>query len=128
MGYAYTDLDLSLARQKDGDVQLLGDEGAIRVNLMNIVKTLQGSRRMRPDFAFGATNLLFEQMSDNTSRSLGNAVADSINAYEDRIDLSNVHVDANYQAKAYNVRLTYTLKEFGSQFQEYTLNFILKQL
>lgn len=123
----YSDIDISLKKQPDADVRMLIDIDAVNASLLNIVKTMQGQRRMLPTFAFGAYNILFEQMTDNTSERLGNALVTAIKQWEDRVDLINVHVLAAREDHLYHVTLSYSIKALGSA-TVFTLPFILQQL
>jgi phage baseplate assembly protein W len=128
MTYAYTDLDLTLSKQKDGDVQTLTDLDAVKTNILNIVRTIQGSRRMNPEFATGPHDYLFEPLSENVAKNIGEAILYVIETYEDRIDVENIHVVLNYPAAAYNISITFKLKSFGPTSESETFNFILKRL
>ena len=128
MAYAYTDIDISLSRQRDGDIKTLGDIEAVKASMMNIAKTMQGSRRMLPDFAYGVVYLLQELMSEDTARRLGEAILDALNLWEDRIDILNVNVHMAMEQATYNITVLYTLKSIGSTGETLTLNFILKRL
>jgi|WetSurMetagenome_2_1015567.scaffolds.fasta_scaffold01744_4 phage baseplate assembly protein W len=125
---AYTDIDLNLNKQKDADIQTLADLDAIKANLMNIAKTMQGSRRMQPTFCFGPTNFLAEQMTQQKSIDIGNALVESINQYEDRITITNINTQGNLQTGSYNVTLSYKVNAFGPADTIYKLNFILKRI
>ena len=128
MAYAYTDIDINFDRQRDGDIKLLTEVDAVKASIMNIAKTLQGSRRMLHDFSYGATNLLHENMSEDTARRLGEAVYNALDSWEDRINILNVNVHVGYEQSIYNITLTYELKAIGSLGETLTLNFILKRL
>jgi len=128
MAYAYTDIDINLDRQRDGDIKTLGDIEAVKASMMNIAKTMQGSRRMLPDFAYGVVYLLHELMSEDTARRLGEAILDALNTWEDRIDILNVNVHMSMEQATYNITVLYTLKSIGSTGETLTLNFILKRL
>lgn len=123
----YTDIDLNLNKQKDGDIQLISDLNAIKVNLFNIARTMQGSRRMQPNFCFGPSNFLGEQMTEQKAGDIGNAILESINQFEDRIEVTNINVIANMQTGAYNITISYKVKAYGSDIV-YSLSFILKRL
>jgi len=127
-GYAYTDIDIELQRQRDGDIKLLTDIDAVKASMMNIAKTMQGSRRMMPDFSYGVVNLLHEPMTEDVARRLGEAIYDSLNEWEDRINIKNVNVHMGFDQAAYNITLTYELKAIGSTGEVLTLSFILKSL
>jgi phage baseplate assembly protein W len=126
--YAYTDVDLDLNRQRDGDIKLLADIEAVKASMINIARTMQGSRRMLPEFAYGIVYLLHEQMSEDTARRLGETILDSLNAWEDRIDIVNVNVHMSMEQATYNITILYNLKSIGSIGETLTLNFILKKL
>lgn len=128
MTYAYTDLDLTFAKQKDGDVRTLVDVEAVRANIINIVNTMRGSRRMRPEFARAAHDFLFESLSESTAKNLGEAILDAINQYEDRAEIVNINVLVNYTARAYNITIRFKLKALGADREEYSFSFILKRL
>jgi phage baseplate assembly protein W len=127
MDSSYTDIDLSLRRQKDGDVRQLTDLEAIESNITNIMLTMQGGRRMLPEFAYNAYNILGDAITEANAKGLGNIILNALNAWEDRIVIENVNVMGSLSKKCYVVTLKFNLKEFGSGVI-YTLNYILKQL
>lgn len=128
MAYGYTDIDLELARQKDGDIKLLTDLDAIKANILNTVRTTMGSRRMQPDYFYGPINYLFEPISESSADGLGAQLLDLITTWEDRIEIENLHVEGNMRSATYNITLTYKLKALGSPAAVYSLSFILKKL
>jgi phage baseplate assembly protein W len=46
--------------------------------LGNILSTIQGSRRMLPQFALNSNNVLFDQMDEITAYELGDRVLEAI--------------------------------------------------
>ena len=126
MTFVYTDIDLNLNRQRDGDIKTLGDIEAVKASMINIARTMQGSRRMLPDFA--VVYLLHELMSEDTARRLGEAILDALNVWEDRISILNINVHMAMEQATYNITVLYTLKSIGSTGETLTLNFILKRL
>jgi len=74
----YRDLDMDLTMAQDGDVAVMEDADAISNSITNIVKTIQGSRRMLPRFAFNANQLLFEPLTQDTANRVANAMWDAI--------------------------------------------------
>jgi len=121
----WNDIDLKLRKQQDGDILVMTEEDAIINSLQNICSTLQGSRRMLPDFALPIFNLLFEPMDEETAYTLGNLMLNSITKWDDRIEVTTLHVNANYDLQQYEVALSFKLKQSVSQ--EQTFTFILKQ-
>ena len=47
----WKDLDILLRKQQDGDLKVMTDEDAVVNSLSNIFGTMQGQRRMLPEFA-----------------------------------------------------------------------------
>lgn len=121
----WKDIDIQLRKQQDGDILVMTEEDAIINSLQNICTTLQGSRRMLPDFALPFFNLLFEPIDEETAYKLGNLMLNSITNWDDRIEITGLHVNANTDALQYEVILTFKLKQSAAQ--EQTFSFILKQ-
>lgn len=103
----YSDLEIELIKQADGDVQKDEDVEAVKNSLMNIVMTRPGSRRMLPTFAQGIANILFEPMDENTARKLGSYMLDAIKTWEDRIVIENLHIHANEDWNQYECTLRF---------------------
>lgn len=121
----WKDIDIQLRKQQDGDILVMTEEDAIINSLQNICTTLQGSRRMLPDFALPFFNLLFEPMDEETAFKLGNLMLTSITKWDDRIEITGLHVNANTDTLQYEVILSFKLKQSAAQ--EQTFSFILKQ-
>jgi phage baseplate assembly protein W len=122
----YSDIDIELNKQNDGDIQKDEDVEAVFNSLRNIVMTFQGQRRMRPDFAYGPYNFLFEPINEKHAQALGTAVASAINTYEPRIDLKNVNVQYSPEQYYYNVILNFVMLGRGTDTM--TINYIIKRL
>jgi phage baseplate assembly protein W len=103
MANIYSDMDMELNMQADGDIRKDTDVQAIFNSLENIVTTIQGQRRMRPDFAYGPYNFLFEAITADNAERLGEVLNSAIELYENRIIVRNTHIEydtANNQYKA----------------------------
>ena len=121
----WKDIDIQLRQQQDGDIRVMTEEEAITNSLYNIFTTMQGSRRMRPTFPFPLHNVLFDQVDVETAGQVGGMLVDAIHAWDDRIDITNVHVNSNEDANSYEVSLTFTVKNSSQEPQVF--NFILNQ-
>ena len=124
--YAYSDVNIDLTQQTDGDVERNFDNNAIRNSLANILSTRRGSRRMLPTFGANLDEMLFEQMDNTTARRIGDIILNGIEAWENRIVVENVNVNANYDALQYEVNVTYHIRGIGEQGRS-TITFILRQ-
>lgn len=120
----YSDIDISLTKAQDGDVLRDEEEDAIKNSLQNIINTLQGSRRMLPEFAVDIHGILFEPMDDTTAYEIGNRLLGAIDDWDDRIVVENINVHSNYEQAQYEITLDYRVKT--SNVVE-TVEYILKQ-
>jgi phage baseplate assembly protein W len=109
----WKDLDINMGKKANGDIADSLDISAIENSLVNIWKTLPGSRRMLFPFASPSWGVLFEQIDEITARELGRMLLKSIERWEDRIQVSNLHVNADPDNGQYIVQLTYTVVSQG---------------
>lgn len=120
----YSDFDISLKTQNDGDITRDLEEEAVKNSLNNIFSTLKGERRMLPQFATVMSNLLFEPMDDTTAKRIGRLIREAIERWEDRVIVRKIHINANYDLMQYECTLSFRIipsKDY------YTTTFILKQ-
>lgn len=111
----WKDIDMELSKGNDGDIKAMKDVDAIGNSIKNIMKTVQGSRRMKPDFALPIHGLLFEPMDEATARRLGELMLQAIERWEDRVIVENLHVHANYDYNQYEVTLQFRLRNIDYQ-------------
>ena len=122
----YSDIDMELTKQADGYITRDTDVQAIFNSIENIVMTIQGSRRMRPDFALGPHNFLFEQITEANAQQLGNVIGSAIALYENRINVVNIHVEYNLYDNLYKVTINFTI--LGRTYVIESIDFTLKRL
>ena len=116
----WVDLDIELNQKADGDIADMKENSAIENSLGNIWKTLQGSRRMLFPFASPSWGVLFEQIDETTSRELGRMLLKAIERWEDRIEVENLHINADPDNNQYVVQLTYRVISDGDATYIYT--------
>ena len=121
----WKDLDILLRKQQDGDLKVMTEEDAVANSLSNIFGTMQGQRRMLPEFALPFFNILFEPIDEQTAYLIGNEMLSAIQKWEDRIEVLNVNVFPDEDNLQYIVTLTFKLRTSTSEPQTYTT--ILKQ-
>ena len=119
----YSDVDISLPRQTDGDITRDIDTEAVKNSLKNIVNTMQGSRRMLPEFAVDIHRLLFEPIDPITARSIGERLLKTIKYWDDRVQVNNIDIEPRYDTNSYRVRLNFTVL---SKTEEESIDFVLK--
>jgi phage baseplate assembly protein W len=118
----YSDFDIELPRQTDGDVQRDTDINAILNSLQNIVSTLQGSRRMLPEFAQDIHSLLFEPITDESARAVGNTLLEGIRTWEDRVEVIGIDIEPKHDMNQYRIRMEFIIKPLE---QEQIIDFVL---
>lgn len=100
----YSDVDVE-ETQVDGDIKKDTEFNAIKNSLMNIINTMKGSRRMLPEFATDLCNLLFEPIDEITARAIGEEIIESIEQWEDRVEILEILVKPDYSNNKYDCRL-----------------------
>jgi len=118
----YSDIDMELTKASDGDVTKDVDVDAVINSLTNIVSTLQGSRRMLPEFAQDLWGLLFEPMDKTTAKQLGQGLLEAIRNWDDRIQVDGIDIMPDYDEAQYKVQLNFTIKPIE---REQSVEFIL---
>ncbi len=119
----YSDVDIKLLAQTDGDVTRDTEIAAVINSLGNIFNTRPGARRMLPEFAVDIWGLLFEPMDEDTAYKIGQDFLGAVESWDDRVNISNIHVHANYDTNQYEVKLTFSVESTRT---EQTIAFILK--
>lgn len=122
--YMYSDIDMELEKQTDGDATRNTGIDAVKNSIQNIVNTMQGSRRMLPKFAGYFQNLLFQPIDEITARELGYSLVDSIRTWDDRVIIENVHVAAKPDRNMYECTLVFRIRESR---ESETIKFVLVQ-
>lgn len=121
----WSDINIELVKQQDGDVEKNTDVDAVKNSLLNILSTPMGSRRMKPDFAMPIQAFLFEPIDIVTANLLGTEMYRAISRWEDRIIVDNINVYPDADANEYNVTLTFRLKSSNKTEQ---VSFILSKI
>ncbi len=120
----YSDVEMLLDRQPDGDILREIDVKAILNSLTNIIQTIQGERRMLPTFASPIAGLIFEPIDEITAEIIANYLIQSINYWEDRIELTGFDIEPLPDQNQYRCRITFVV--LGSDKTE-SIDFILSR-
>lgn len=119
----YSDIDINLTKQTDGDILRDIEEDAIINSLINIINTMQGSRRMLPEFAIDIHRLLFEPIDEITGRNIGERMIEAINYWDDRVEIIGLEIEPKPDDSLYLCRLNFKIR---AKKEIQTLDFILK--
>ena len=106
----YSDIDMELTRQTDGDFKKDKEIDAVINSLQNIISTLQGSRRMLPEFAIDIQRLLFEPLDERTARMIGNRIVLAIETWDSRIEIVELNIVTKYDENLYEMTLNFMIK------------------
>uniref|UniRef100_A0A6M3K799 Putative baseplate wedge subunit n=1 Tax=viral metagenome TaxID=1070528 RepID=A0A6M3K799_9ZZZZ len=122
--YMYSDIDINLERQTDGDVKKDTNIEAIKNSINNIFSTMQGSRRMLPEFAGMFHNLLFEPMDEVTARLLAERMIEAINMWDDRVIVEGLDIEMDHDNNQYNCTMSFKIQETN---ETEVIEYVLKQ-
>jgi phage baseplate assembly protein W len=124
----YSDIDIELSMQTDGDITRDIEENAIINSLTNIINTMQGTRRMLPTFASTSQKLLFEPIDENTSNLIRNRLVDSIYRWEDRVIVDVLYINPYHDQNMYKCLLKFKIKDFPDQIGSISIRFVLRAI
>ena len=114
MAYYWKDIDINFGRKNNGDIKDMINENAIGNSLSNIFQTLEGSRRMLPEFAMPIYNLLFEPIDEVTAGRLGELIWDSVERWESRIIIEGLDIVSDEDNGLYEVNMNYYIGNAGN--------------
>lgn len=123
----WSDLNLKMSTQQDGDIEHKLELEAVKNSLYNIIMTVKGSRRMLPTFAMNLHGYLFELIHSGTTDDIREYLFNEIIQWEDRITLTKIHVGEDPDNNQYKIVIYFKLKKSKSGSEE-SIDFILKQV
>lgn len=121
----WRDIDITLDKKQNGDIKDDVDVEAVKNSILNILSTMQGSRRMVPTFAVALYEYLFEPIDEITAEDIGQNVLEAIETWDDRVIVDEVMVYPNYDSQQYDIRITFHLQI--SYENKETLKYILRR-
>lgn len=124
--YIYSDIDILLSKQTNGDITMFTDENAIKQSLINILSTKKGDRRMYPTFGASLDEFLFEPMDKQTADRIGNTILEEIAFWDDRLIIEQIKVNANHDSQQYEININYHIR--GNNIVTQNINFVLRAI
>jgi len=119
----YSDFDINMTRQTDGDITRNTGFDAVKNSVANIINTIQGSRRMLPEFAIDIHRLLFEPIDEITAQIIAEKMIEGINYWDDRIEIEGFDIEPKYDSGQYRCRMSAKIR---TSKEVETIDFILK--
>jgi len=121
----FKDVSMSFqANPLNDDLIALKNENAIARSIRNIVFTLPGEKFFNPSFGSRITESLFENIDDITATVIVDEIRESIETYEDRVQLNNVEAFPNFENNSFDVTITYEI--IGRNVPAQELQFVLQ--
>ena len=119
--------DISMTFQSNplnDDLIALKNENAIARSIRNIVFTLPGEKFFNSSFGSRITESLFDNIDDITATIIVDEIRESIETYEDRVQLIDVLADPNFENNGFDVTITYEI--IGRNVPAEELQFVLQ--
>ncbi len=108
----------------NGDLIAIKNENAIARSIRNIVFTLPGEKFFSPNFGSRVSKILFENIDNITASAIVDEITQSINNYEQRVELIDVEADPDFDNNSYNVTIKYEI--IGADVPQQQLQFVLQ--
>jgi hypothetical protein len=115
----HSDLDSKLSLDSAGNPKIVTNHESIRQSIRTILSTSPGERIMLPEFGSRIRSLLFEPMDDHTVFLMENEIRDAIQTWEDRVNVSYVSVNADFDDLFYEISIEYSIIETGQRGEFY---------
>jgi len=106
------------------DIITIQNETAIARSIRNIVLTNRGEKFFSNYFGSGVQRLLFENIDDITASSIQDAIEESINNWEPRVEILDVITEPDPDNNSYNVSIEYEI--IGADVPNQELQFVLQ--
>jgi phage baseplate assembly protein W len=109
-----------------GDLPIIKNESAIKQAVKNIVMTKRGERPFRPFFGSSTGISLFENFDVTTADVIAVAIEDALTAYEPRVRIINIEVDADIDDNELRANIDFEI--VGIPLETQSLNLILERV
>ena len=119
--------DISMTFQSNplnDDLIAIKNENAIARSLRNIVFTTPGEKFFNESFGSRITESLFDNIDEITATIIVDEIRESIETYEDRVQLVDVIADPNFENNSFDLTITYEI--IGRNVPAQELQFVLQ--
>ena len=103
--YTYSDLHLDFSNPINKDLKADYDEAAIKNSIYSLFNTLPGQSLLNPTYGLNLVKYLFEPVTEDNARSIGNDIVTGLSLYEPRVKVSNVNIRLNSDEQSYYIEL-----------------------
>ena len=91
------------------DLSVIDNEAAVKQSIVNLVQTIPGERFFEPNIGSGIYNLLFENMTPQTTLALKEVINSCIENFEPRASIVSVVVTPDYDNDIYNISVVFNV-------------------
>ena len=129
--YVYADLHMDFKLQSSLSNSYLSDPGtqlkdvnidydvrAIETSIRNIFNTKPGEKILNPAFGLDLSQYLFEPISEDTAREIGNTILEQLPLYEPRVNLNSIDIVAKENNNEYIVTMSITVPELNNLYTD----------
>ena len=119
--------DISMTFQSNplnDDLIAIKNESAIARSLRNIVFTKPGEKFFNESFGSRITESLFDNIDEITATIIVDEIRESIETYEDRVQLIDVLADPDFENNSFDLTITYEI--IGRNIPAQELQFVLQ--
>ena len=119
--------DISMTFQSNplnDDLIALKNENAIARSIRNIVFTLPGEKFFNASFGSRISESLFDNIDEITATIIVDEIRESIETYEDRVQLIDVLADPDFENNSFDLTITYEI--IGRNVPAQELQFVLQ--
>ena len=106
------------------DLIAIKNETAIARSIRNIVFTLPGEKFFNASFGSRITESLFDNIDEITATIIVDEIRESIETYEDRVQLIDVLADPDFENNSFDLTITYEI--IGRNIPAQELQFVLQ--
>lgn len=125
--YIFQDITLDLTKSFEydtvrnkkinkNDIDVSYDELAIRNSIKNLFRTTPGQRFLFPKYGLDLTRHLFEAITPDNARELGEQIVATVKKFEPRVKVERCHVNPLYDENTYDITLILSIPIFSTNF------------
>lgn len=113
----WSDLHQDLRTDASGRIRKVVNAEAVKTSIDNILRTRYGQRVMRPDFGSGLDDLVFSLMGNHLGDAIIKEVRESIERWEDRVDIKSVDVFQSQDQNFVRIDLKFSIYGYEDIFE-----------
>ena len=124
----YTDIRNSFKTHPlSKDLLTISGDDSVKQSIQNLILTQTEEKPFHPEISSGIHNLLFEPISDVTTRLLEKSIEDVISMFDPRVLLEGVVATPNEEKNSYQITVIYTLVNNPQPVQVQELSFFIER-